>query len=109
MKSPATPSDNSGKMMTRRIQARDRTSVMLTYSTTDAFELRKMVQSIRLKGDKKPSLSLIARRSLQLYGRHLEQVKAGRPDLFAAELTALERMVTPVPQPARKSKKATTS
>ena len=97
--------DNTGRMMTLRVKAADRTSVMLTYSTTDANAIRAFVHSIRLKGTKAPSQSLIARRSLQVYLLRLEQLRRDRPDQFAAEVAELERMVTPVPSPALTSKK----
>ena len=95
-----TPSDNAGKVLTRRIQAHDRTTVLLTYSTSDANELRRLAQSITLKAGKKPSLSLFARRALQIYGRYLQDSTNA-----ANETAALNRMVTPVPSPASKSKK----
>ena len=95
-----TPSDNSGKVLTQRIQAHDRTTVLLTYSTQDANELRRMAQSITLKAGKKPSLSLFARRALQVYGRYLEDSRNA-----ANETAVLDRMVTPVPSPAARSKR----
>lgn len=95
-----TPSDNTGKVLAKRIQAHDRTTVLLTYSRTDANELRTLVQSITLKASKKPSLSLIAKRAMGIY---LERMK--EPDEFARETAVLDRMVTPVPAPAPYSKK----
>ena len=95
-----TPSDNTGKVLTQRIQARDRTTVLLTYSTRDANELRRMAQSITLKAGKKPSLSLFARRALQVYGSYLKDSRNA-----ANEAAVLDRMVTPVPSPAPRSKR----
>lgn len=95
-----TPSDNTGKLMTRRIQARDRTTVLLTYSATDANELRMMAQSVTLKAGKKPSLSLFARRALQVYGSYLRD--SGNA---ANETAVLDRMTTKVPKPAPRSRK----
>jgi len=100
-----TPSDNAGKVLTRRIQAADGTTVLLHYQAPEAHRMRALVQSIRLKGDRKPSLSLIARRSMQLYLARLASAQANRPDLYTAEIAELEAMVTPVPQPALRSKK----
>ncbi len=96
-----TPSDNTGKVLAKRIQAHDRTTVLLTYSRPDANRLRMLVQSITLKANKKPSLSLIARRAVDIY---LERMKS--PEGFASETAVLNHMVTPVPSPAPYSKKA---
>jgi hypothetical protein len=92
-----SPSDNTGKMMTRRIKAANRTTVILSYSSADATSLRALAQSIRIKDNKFPSLSLLARRSLHLYA----EVYLSNP---RGELAALNEMVTPVPQPAKYSK-----
>lgn len=67
--------------------------------------MRQLVQSIRIKGTRKPSLSLIARRSMQLYVARLEAAQRTRPELFDSEVAELERMVTRVPAPARYSKR----
>lgn len=99
------PSDNTGKILTRRVRAADGTAVMLHYRKSEAYRMRALVQSIQLKGDRKPPLSLIARRSMGLYLDRLEQARTSRPDLFAVEIAELERMVTRVPSPALKSKK----
>ena len=99
------PSDNTGKLMTKRIQASDGTTLVLNYRKPEAHSMRTLVQSIRLKGNKTPSLSLIARRSMQLYLARLETAKATRPDIFASEIGELERMVTPIPKPAPRSRK----
>ena len=95
-----TPSDNTGKVLSRRIQARDRTTVLLTYSASDANALRMLAQSITLKAGKRPSLSLFARRALQVYGSYLDD-----PRNAATETAALNRMVTEVPQAATTSMK----
>ena len=67
--------------------------------------MRQLVQSIRIKGTRKPSLSLIARRSMQLYVARIETAQRTRPEVFAAEIAELERMVTPTPAPAQYSKR----
>jgi hypothetical protein len=94
-----TPSDNNGKVLTRRIQSHDRTTVLLTYSTTDANELRRLAQSITLKAGKRPSLSLFARRALQVYSAYLQS-----PTNAESETAVLNHMVTLVPSPATRSK-----
>lgn len=93
------PNDN--KLMTKRIQASDRTTVILSYTKRDALALRELAYSITLKAGKRPSLSLISRRSLQLYSQILSN-----PTHREAEIQALNTMVTPVPTPAPYSKKA---
>ena len=101
-----TPSDNSGKIMSKMIRAADGTTVALTYLKPEAHAMRALVQSIRLKGSKSPSLSLIARRSMQLYVSRLESARASRPDIFAAEVAELDKMVTTYPSPRPVSRKA---
>ena len=95
------PSDNTGKVMTRHIQAKDGTTVALHYPAYQAQALRSLVQRIRLKGDRKPSLSLFARRAMQVYLDHIES----SPRALEAERLAMEKMVTPVPVPAKFSKR----
>lgn len=68
------------------------TTLLLKYPTREADEMRRAALSIRLKGDKQPSLSLLARRSMRLY---LEALNAS-PAAFANEVAALERLATPV-------------
>ncbi len=94
------PNDN--KMMTKRVQASDRTTLILSYPSKDAQELRALASSFTLKAGKKASLSLISRRSLQLYSRLLTD-----PARKASEALALNAMVTPTPAPAFRSKKET--
>jgi hypothetical protein len=100
-----TTNDNTGKLMTKRINAADGTTLVLKYRKADAHEMRAFIASILLKGSHKPSLSLIARRSMRLYLDRMQQARATRPDIFASEVAELERMVTPVPQPASKSRR----
>lgn len=85
--------DNTGKVLTKYIKARDGTTLTLTYRREEAQALRSLVQSIRLKGDKTPSLSLIAKRAMRLY---LDLMTSGSAQ-FASEIAALERLATPVP------------
>ena len=87
------PNDN--KIFTKRVQAGDRSTVSLTYSTGDAQTLRAVAASFTLKGDKKASLSLISRRSLQLYLQLISD-----PTRKGHEESILNKMVTPVPAPA---------
>lgn len=101
-----TPSDNTGKIMTKTVRAADGTMVALNYESREANAMRSLVQSIRLKGDKRPSLSLIARRSIGIYLDRLESARATDPQAFAAELAVLDTMVTPIPRPRPKSRKS---
>ncbi len=93
-----SPDTASGKVMTKRVGAYDRTTLVLSYTASDALALRALAQSIVLKGNKKATLSLIARRALRLYRDALRS-----PEVFASETAELEQMVTTVPHPARKS------
>ena len=95
-----TPDPNDQKIMTKQVQARDRTTVILSYTAGDAQALRSLASAFTLKKDKKASLSLISRRSLALYLQLLTD-----PTRKAHEEAALNRMVTPVPAPAPFSKR----
>lgn len=94
-------SDNLGKVLSRRIPAQDRATLALTFTTEDANALRSLAQSITLKGNKKPSLTLLAKRALCLYAHHM-----ATPGNHSRETEALNGWVTPVPVPATFSKKA---
>ena len=90
-------STNTDKVLTKYIRARDGTKLVLNYRHQEANGIRSAVQRIRLKGDKAPSLSLIARRSMGLYLAHLES----SPSAFANELAALEKLATRAPDRKR--------
>ena len=99
------PVDNTGRMMTKRVPPSERSTLTLSFNATDANAMRAFINSIRLKGDKAPSQSLIARRAVHLYLHRLEMLRKEAPAAFATEIQALDAMVTPVPQPAAVSKK----
>lgn len=68
--------------------------------------MRTLAESLRLRGDRKPSLSLIARRSIGLYLDRLADAKHGNPESFAREMLALEKMTAPVcPQTTEKARR----
>ena len=85
-------SDNTDKVLTRYIRAREGTKLVLNYRHQEANAIRSALQRIRLKGDKAPSLSLIARRSMGLYIEHLQS----SPSALEGEVQALEKLATPV-------------
>jgi len=98
-----TPDPNDNKIMTKQVQASDRTTVILSYTARDAQALRLMAELVTLKGGKKASLSLLSRRSLYLYSQLLTD-----PTRKGYEEAALNRMVTHVPAPAPFSKRKIT-
>lgn len=85
-------SEDPTQVRTHYLKARDGTALVLNYRHQEANAIRAALQRIRLKGDKQPSLSLIARRSMGLYIAHLES----SPAAFDGEVKALERLATPV-------------
>ena len=91
-----TPNLNTDKLHSRQIKAKDGTTVVLTYFRPDAQAMRDLVASLRLRGTKQPSLSLIARRSIGLYLDHLSTTRRDHPEKFAAEMQALEDMTAPL-------------
>ena len=97
-RAPLLPSkDISGKVLTKRPTG-PQTILALTYPDHEAAALRRIAAGVVLKKDRKASLSLIARRALVLYEQAFHLDTKG-------ETAALDRMVTPVPKPAAKSKK----
>ena len=80
------------QVRTKYIKAHDGTTLILRYRHADAAELHMALQRIRLQGGKRPSLSLIARRSMGLYLAHLDS----SPAAFVNEVAALEKLATPV-------------
>lgn len=87
---------NESKLMTTRIKRVDGTTVTLTYRKPEAARMRALVESLRMKGDRKPSLSLLARRSMGLYLDSLEQARQSNPSQFTQELQTLEQMTAPL-------------
>ena len=83
--------NNTGKVNNRYAQSIGGTTVTLNFRTTEATALRAFVQSFRLRGNKIPSLSLIARRAMSVYLAHA-QFSA---ETKAAEIAALEKLATP--------------
>lgn len=83
---------NTDKVMTKYIRARDGTKLILNYHHQEANAMRQVLSRIRLTGNRAPSLSLIARRSMELYLEHLQSGSLA----FANEVDALEKLATPV-------------
>ena len=92
------PTKNDNKLLTKRVQASGRSTVILSYTTSDAQALRNMAKEIILKSGKKASLSLLSRRSLQIYALIL-----ANPSHLVNELQVLNKMVTPLPSPSKAS------
>lgn len=89
--------DNTGRVLAKRVRGR-RTILALTYNENEAERLRHLASHITIKGDKHPSMSLLARFGLQVISELHERDPVG----LAARLG---RMATAVPHPATYSKK----
>ncbi len=59
----ARPED-TGTVRSRYLKGDGKTALVLNYPKNEAQRMRAVMQSIRLMGNRKPSLSLIARRSI---------------------------------------------
>ena len=81
-----------GKVLARRETRIGSSALVLNYPPNEAARLRDLISSIRLRGDRKPSLSLLARRSMAVYLDHV----ASSPDALADEIEALEMLATPI-------------
>ena len=86
-----TMPNNTGKVNNRYAKSIGGTAVTLNFRTQEATALRAFVQSFRLRGDKIPSLSLIARRAMSVYLAHAQY----SPETKASEVAALEKLATP--------------
>lgn len=82
--------NNTDKVLTQYIKSSDGTKLVLNYRHQEANGIRAALNRIRLKGDKTPSLSLIARRSMALYLEHLNSSNQA----FDIEVEALEKLAT---------------
>lgn len=82
--------DNTGRIFSKRVSAYERSTVILSFKSNDANAMRAFINTIRLKGDKAPSQSLIARRAVQLYLCRLEMLRREDPSAFITEVEALE-------------------
>lgn len=83
---------DSGTVRSRYVRAVNGTTIVLNYTEREAQPLREAVAGIRLRGNRQPSMSLIARRSMHLY---LELLRRD-PQARAAEMSELERLATPL-------------
>ncbi len=90
MLTPARP--DSGTVRSRYVRASNGTPIFLNYTEREAQPLRDAVAGIRLRGDRQPSMSLLARRSLSVYLELLHRHPAAR----AIELAELEKLATPL-------------
>lgn len=87
------------KVMARRINPRLRTTVVLSLKTSDASALRALASTLTLKGGRTPSMALLARRALAVYGDQLQMARRSQPLILQAEIHELERLATPNPSP----------
>ena len=82
--------NNKGKVLTRYTRAAGSTTMSLNLNPLEADALRAFIVTLRLRGDKIPSMSLIARRAVLAYLEHLKF----SPETRASEMAVLERMAT---------------
>ncbi|MEO5690113.1 MAG: hypothetical protein ABIR54_22360 [Burkholderiaceae bacterium] len=90
MLTPTRP--DSGTVRSRYVRAINGVTLVLNYTEREAKPLREAINGIRLRGDRKPSLSLLARRSMALYLELLHR----DPEARAQEMEALELLATPL-------------
>jgi len=88
---PKIPPDNTGKVHTHYTHETGGTALTLNLKAFEATQLRSFVASLRLRGDRVPSLSLVARRAILAYLTHAQFSAETR----ASELAILEVMATP--------------
>ena len=93
--SKPTP-NNTGKVHVRQSTQHGSTCLVVNLGPLEASMLRSFITSVRLKGDKVPSMSLIARRAVSHFLAHAQSSAETR----ASEIAALEKMATPYPDRA---------
>ena len=86
------PPDDTGVVRSRYVKDAGKTALVLNYPKNEAQRMRALIESIRLRGNRKPSLSLIARRSIAVY---LDYVH-GNSAAMETEVQALEILATPI-------------
>lgn len=90
MPNPSSP--DTGVVRSRYLKGDGKTALVLNYTKNEAQRIRALIDSIRLKGNRKPSLSLIARRSISVYLEHVHSSHAAMTN----EMEALETLATPI-------------
>lgn len=83
--------NNTGKVHTRLVRGAGATCLTLNLSEAEARNLKSFIANLRLRGDRVPSMSLIARRAVQAYLAHVQFSMETR----ASEIAVLEKMATP--------------
>ena len=82
--------NNTGKVHSRYHHQAGGTALTLNLRPTEAASLRSFVASVRLRGDKVPSMTLIARRAVAAYLAHTQY----SPEAMTSEIEVLEKMAT---------------
>ena len=82
--------NNTGKVLTRYTRAAGSTTMSLSLNPSEASQLKAFVSTLRLRGDKQPSMTLIARRAVLAY---LSRLKFSA-ETKTAEIAVLEEMAT---------------
>jgi len=82
--------NNKGKVLTRYTRAAGSTTMSLNLPPLEAGAIKAFIATLRLRGDKIPSMSLITRRAVLAYLDHLKF----SPETRASEIEVLERMAT---------------
>ena len=89
---PIPPHKDTGVVRSRYLKGDGKTALVLNYPKNEAQRMRTLIDSIRLRGDRKPSLSLLARRSMAVYLDHIHSSHVA----LQSELKALEALATPI-------------
>ena len=85
------PKNNTGKVHARYLKSAGSSTLVLNLRPHEATALRSFIASIRLRGNKVPSMSLVARRAMAAYLAHVQY----SPETRASEIAVLEKLATP--------------
>ena len=89
--------NNTGKVHALHITQAGGTALTVNLGPLEAAMLRSFITSVRLRGNKVPSMSLIARRAMSAYLAHAQY----SPETRASEIAVLEKLATPYPDRVR--------
>jgi hypothetical protein len=83
--------NNTGTVRSRYVKQAGNTTLTMNFRRQEAALLRSFKDSVRLRGDKVPTMALIARRAVLVYLAHAQY----SPETTASEIEALEKLATP--------------
>lgn len=92
-RAPKRIPDTTGQAKSAPTRAAGRTTLVLTFSPSEADTLRRLCESLKFANGKTPSMALVARRSLAVYRTWASEF-VERPAVADAEKRALTKLAS---------------